>query len=170
MTDARAFCREVETLYPPAPLEQLKDQLAGLLAHYYVSATDPKIVTVVAHHWLEIIKPLPGKFVWDAILKWLARPGGVKPRPGDIREIAIDLFYQTARVSWEKYQRARILADMTPVFMEAAPEKPKDEPWKPPTAEEKERVAMIVQEGLRRWSGGRENVSRETIMPANVVN
>lgn len=81
--------RAVTALSLEAPKQWVQARVAALLSHYFVAATDLRIIEAMAEDWWRVLKGHPAWAVSNACVWWLGRENPKhdrKPLPGDIAE------------------------------------------------------------------------------------
>lgn len=149
----RGYLAEMRSACPPVSAELLRGRIATLLSHYFTATKNENINGMIAMDWIESLSPFPQIAIESAIRHWRDNDSR-KPKPADIRKLAVRAF---GEVAWERYERAQMLSHLPVVDRSRMrPEKPPEEEWQRPTADK----IAAVKELLSR--AGLSNVSRET--------
>lgn len=97
------YLQEVRAKYPAPSSEWLAGRIATLLAHYFLSTTDASISTMVGADWIDCLGVFPREHI-DKAATWWRDNETRKPKPADIRKLAIGFFGET---EWEKIMRLK---------------------------------------------------------------
>ncbi len=139
VAQAKDWVKAYETARPPAPIAQLRERVASFVCHFFITLSDERLNKIVAADWLDTLKDFPFPVLCAAISEW-RNDMNKKPTPADIRKLCI---YHYPKKEWDRLQRAKTIANMTPSEKTVLAGPVKEE-WRPPTAEEKERVRKLM--------------------------
>ncbi len=97
------YLQAVRAKYPAPSPEWLAGRIATLLAHYFLASTDASISTMVGADWIDCLAVFPKEHL-DKAVTWWRDNETRKPKPADIRKLAIRFFGET---EWEKITRLK---------------------------------------------------------------
>jgi hypothetical protein len=146
VSQAKDYVADVAKARPPAPVQRLVERISSAMCHFFANLSDEKINALVALDWIETLREFPFDCVLKAFADW-RNSSAKKPTPSEIRALAITAY---GRREWDYLQRAKMIAGMMP--SSTAIEKV-DEPWIPPTPEQKANVARMCEEARRNLAG-----------------
>lgn len=87
--EAEEVLATCDRLAIPAPGRWISGRVATLLSHYFVSASDERVMSAIAEDWVETLKDYPAWAIQNACRWWMSAENQYrhrKPLPGDVED------------------------------------------------------------------------------------